>query len=883
MSLLYILFILNLILPLIIINSNDRTLNFNYDIMSSYIEEPNGLITKLDKSVQLHESIYQSENVVEGYAIVLGVSDYPGTEYDLTYCDDDATDLYNLVQSEFKIPRQNIIYLTNSMVTKSAITAAINELAVKMDANDYLFFSFSGHGSCNYLKSTYDWYIESNHPYSNGMDYYWHYSYPGAFMMRVHFTQIETEYRYDGVFVGDNDHRDEAWDLFTGEFYDVWSNWVICDDIYVNLYTDPYSIVDWGFQVDKVQVAFCTSPFEIIPYDGLNIGLTDSELDLLLDLIPGKVICLFDSCHSGGIGSSLQQVGRYIMTACLYDEVSLEDPYSENGVFTHEFLDCWTSAYDFNNDGVKSFEEIWDYLYSGTVSRSNYLGFTHHPQCQDHIVGETILQPNAKILNYNYDVNGTITLNYSHSGLGYGNLGVFYYDLLNNNYFKSYCNMNLISSPGFHQFTVNGPSDSFHISAISIILEARYHDFVETSTIFIEIGSEYVSTVVDSDGDGIIDYNEFTKGSNPWDLDSDNDSFSDYYEYVNNFIPYYNDYLLDLDGDGIPIEWELVYSLSPTEDNTYLDADRDGVSDYLEYINFGNPTKPDTDNDLLNDLQELQLGTLLNDIDSDNDLFTDYTEFILGTNPLNFGFSPFVYIAGIIYFIGGIYFIRSYGKKYAEKNMFKHPKSLKNAPEKTSVEEIKIKRPVYNIPPYIRPYHESSLLKRTSSQESSSENLNSAFSNSISRKPIFCGKCGSLLVNQVCPRCVEKRQVLEERKTTFPELDPKREHILRSDENKSPSKSNIIHLPENLDSNIKQIENKIQNGDEIKEFKEDDLVDIFSWIKTRISDVNEKSVSENEKPLDKKEKANIPRFCPNCGYYSEFITCPRCGFIYKEN
>ena len=78
-----------------------------------------------------------------------------------------------------------------------------------------------------------------------------------------------------------------VWDYFTGgPYYNVWSNWVYTDDIYVNLETD-YSYTYWGFQVDQIQTMRWVAPFEFIPYDGLTDGFTGPELDALFDMVPG--------------------------------------------------------------------------------------------------------------------------------------------------------------------------------------------------------------------------------------------------------------------------------------------------------------------------------------------------------------------------------------------------------------------------------------------------------------------------------------------------------------------------------------------------------------------------------------------------------------------
>ncbi len=48
---------------------------------------------------------------INAYAIIIGISDYPGSINDLSYCDDDARDVYSLLINDFNFKRENIIYL----------------------------------------------------------------------------------------------------------------------------------------------------------------------------------------------------------------------------------------------------------------------------------------------------------------------------------------------------------------------------------------------------------------------------------------------------------------------------------------------------------------------------------------------------------------------------------------------------------------------------------------------------------------------------------------------------------------------------------------------------------------------------------------------------
>jgi metacaspase-1 len=86
------------------------------------------------------------------YAIVIGISNYPGPSNDLDYCDDDAIDMGKaLMQYGFK--DSNIKYLIDSEqgppttnATRTEIISAILALDKIDTVNDEILFYFSGHG-----------------------------------------------------------------------------------------------------------------------------------------------------------------------------------------------------------------------------------------------------------------------------------------------------------------------------------------------------------------------------------------------------------------------------------------------------------------------------------------------------------------------------------------------------------------------------------------------------------------------------------------------------------------------------------------------------------------------------------------------------------------
>ncbi len=77
------------------------------------------------------------------YAVVVGISDYPGELSDLNYCDDDANEMYDVLTEVYGFTNDNVTLLLDLGATREAILNAIE--AIPEDA-DEVVFSFSGHG-----------------------------------------------------------------------------------------------------------------------------------------------------------------------------------------------------------------------------------------------------------------------------------------------------------------------------------------------------------------------------------------------------------------------------------------------------------------------------------------------------------------------------------------------------------------------------------------------------------------------------------------------------------------------------------------------------------------------------------------------------------------
>ena len=154
----------------------------------------------------------------------------------------------------------------------------------------------------------------------------------------------------------------------------------------------------------------------------------------------------------------------------------------------------------------------------------------------------------------------------------------------------------------------------------------------------IEIGSNPAAPI-DTDGDGIIDALESSI------LDSDGDGVNNELDPANTdpCIPNPNAGNCDMDGDGLTTSQETASGTNP--DNP--DTDGDGINDGIEVANGSDPLDPcdpnntlascniDTDGDGLTDAQEGTLGTNPNNPDSDGDGLNDGSEVNNNTNPLD--------------------------------------------------------------------------------------------------------------------------------------------------------------------------------------------------------------------------------------------------------
>lgn len=78
------------------------------------------------------------------YIVSAGIADYPGDNMDLSLCANDAATFKWVFK---KNKKANVVLLTNSQATKSAILSALRSQFAKASQKDAIIFFFSGHGS----------------------------------------------------------------------------------------------------------------------------------------------------------------------------------------------------------------------------------------------------------------------------------------------------------------------------------------------------------------------------------------------------------------------------------------------------------------------------------------------------------------------------------------------------------------------------------------------------------------------------------------------------------------------------------------------------------------------------------------------------------------
>jgi len=113
-----------------------------------YLATISGVSAKAQSDVQGEKAT----NSVRTFAVVIGIADYiyfSQRTGDLNFTVEDARKFYQYLLSNEsgRVPAENISLMLNRTATRSAIIRECKRLFLQADANDRIFFFFSGHGS----------------------------------------------------------------------------------------------------------------------------------------------------------------------------------------------------------------------------------------------------------------------------------------------------------------------------------------------------------------------------------------------------------------------------------------------------------------------------------------------------------------------------------------------------------------------------------------------------------------------------------------------------------------------------------------------------------------------------------------------------------------
>jgi uncharacterized caspase-like protein len=86
------------------------------------------------------------EPAANKWAVVVGIADYEGSEFDLWHADEDAKEMASALIENYGFDKGNIKLLLNRKATYTAIVSAIDWLIENEDAKSTVVFFFSGHG-----------------------------------------------------------------------------------------------------------------------------------------------------------------------------------------------------------------------------------------------------------------------------------------------------------------------------------------------------------------------------------------------------------------------------------------------------------------------------------------------------------------------------------------------------------------------------------------------------------------------------------------------------------------------------------------------------------------------------------------------------------------
>ncbi|MHA1499180.1 MAG: NosD domain-containing protein [Promethearchaeota archaeon] len=534
---------------------------------------------------------------INAYAIVVGIENYPGSDYDLNYCRDDATEVYSFLISECNFKSEHISLLLDSDATLGAILNAFSQIHSKIEPNDIFLFYFSGHGGtsgtqfiCPYnsIPST-----PSNYFYDNDLD-----SELDKFNNKEKYVLIDacnsggmiTESQENGRYM-------MSACQFYQDSYEIGSlrNGVFT---YYFLRSKDYASDINGDGVISMEEQYIYTETETSWYMSYYYGISQDPREY--DGISGSAV-LYPSLGNLVLSPLLNQLDYsfylyghgYIKTLNL--TIYSLNPNLQFKIYNLKYI---SSTYT----GFGSF--------SGQVQLDEGYNITGYELLVE-IEGNVLLSFNYAI-DEDTDSDGLYNILEIKLGLNPLSNDTDGDDLTD---FEEYYG---ITNPQLNDTDSDGLLDGEEINIYNT--DPLQDDTDSDGLLDGEEINIYNTDPLqdDTDSDGLLDGEEInTYGTDPLLDDTDSDGLSDYNE-----LNIYNTDPLneDSDSDTMPDKWEIDNLLDPLTNDTAFDPDNDFLTNLEEFQSNTQPFNADTDSDGLLDGEEVNIyntDPLQEDTDSD--------------------------------------------------------------------------------------------------------------------------------------------------------------------------------------------------------------------------------------------------------------------------
>lgn len=589
--------------------------------------------------------IYKDFNLIiprKAYGIVVGIEDYPSTEYDLNYCRDDAVEINSFLLSDCNFLPENIILLLDSNARFGSIINAFSQIQSIIEPYDIFLFYYSGHGG----SSSYQFLCPYDSIPSDPSKYL------TDTILDEQLDRLGNTEKYvliDACRSGGMIPESQA----TGRY----------------LMTACKTLQD-SYEISSLQNGVYTYYF-LRSKDYATDTNGDGVISLEEQYIYTEAQTSWYMSHYYGILQNPQEYDGIPGPLVLYPSIG--------GLSLDPFLNQLDFSFHLYGHGSLKTLNLTIYSISPSLQfktydlrywSSSYVGFGSYS-------GQVHLDEGYNIKGYELLVqiegNNLITIYFTidEDTDGDGLFDIFEIKqgmnpLLNDtdgDELSDYDEFYGLTNPLLNDTEGDGMPDGYEVfngldplvndslndldnDGLTNLFEYHYGSFVNNSDTDgdgMPDGWEYNNGLdlfsndanLDPDKDGLINLLEYQCGSDINNSDTDGDTMPDGWEYDNNLNLLINDTNLDYDSDGLTNLFE--YQIGTFANN--WDTDGDELSDYDEYYGITDPLNSDTDLDGMPDGFEIYNGLdpLVDDsdLDLDNDNLTNFEEYQSGTDPNN--------------------------------------------------------------------------------------------------------------------------------------------------------------------------------------------------------------------------------------------------------